>query len=163
MKRKTIAAFEEWKADPRSWSELLQRVAEGETLPEVCKSKGLAYSLIAKHIAETPLLKAEYDAALQIWGDALAQETVKIADDATPETIGPAKLQVDTRLKVAGKLDRERYGERERPAVAVNISLGDVAREIRELETRLGIGLPSVTVVEQLPAPAEKPEELERI
>lgn len=161
MKRKTIAAFQEWKADERSWEELFHRVADGETLQDFCKSKSVAYSLVAKHIAETPLLKMQYDTALQLLGDALAQQTIEIVDGATPETVGVKKLQAETRIRMAGKLDRERYGERERPAVAVNISLGDVSREIADLERRLGLG--SITV-EALPAPQPaQPEELERI
>lgn len=158
MRQKTIRKFEEWRLAPENWSMLMQRVAMGETLKEVCAGQGMPYSLVAKHIAGTPTLKAEYDGALQIWADALGQETIKIADDATPETVGPAKLQVDTRLKVAGKLYRERYGEREAPLVAVNVNLGDVAREIRALEERLGLRLPEPKVVEALPAP-EKQEE----
>lgn len=164
MKRKTIAAFEQWKLDERSWEEFFHRVADGETVQEFCTSKSLAYSLVARHIAQTPLLKAQYDTALQLRGDALAQETIGIVDGATPETTAVKKLQAETRLRLAGKLDRERYGERERPAVAVNISLGDVAREIRELETRLGIALGGPVVAEQLPAPARQPgDDTERI
>lgn len=164
MKRKTIAAFEQWKLDERSWEEFFHRVADGETVQEFCASKSLAYSLVARHIAQTPLLKAQYDTALQLWGDALAQESVGIVDGATPETVSVRKLRAETRLRLAGKLDRERYGERDRPAVAVNISLGDVSREIRELEARLGIALGGPVIAEQLPAPARQPvDDLERI
>lgn len=166
MKRKTIAAFEEWKADERSWEEFFHRVADGETVQEFCASKSIAYSVVAKHIAQTPLLKAQYDTALQLRGDALAQETIEIVDGATPETVSVAKLKAETRFRMAGKLDRERYGERDRPAVSVNISLGDVSREIRELESRLGIGLQAPITIEQLPdsLPARAPsDELERI
>lgn len=174
MKRKTIAAFEQWKLDERSWEEFFHRVADGETVQEFCTSKSLAYSLVARHIAQTPLLKAQYDTALQLWGDALAQESVAIADEQKEATkrdgstfdpdVARDKLRVDTRLRLAGKLDRERYGERDRPAVAVNISLGDVAREIRELESRLGIALGGPVIAEQLPAPARQSvDDLERI
>lgn len=152
MRQKTLRAFEEWRGVPENWSMLMQRVAMGETLREVCEGQGIAYSLVAKHIAGTPTLKAEYDAALQIWADALAQETVGIADGATPETVGPAKLQVDTRLKVAGKLYRERYGEQAPVAVQVNVNLADTAREIQVLEERLGLRLAQPKVVEVLPA-----------
>ncbi len=148
MRKKTIAAFEAWKADPLSWTALVQRVAEGETLKDVCESLAVPYSLVAKHIAATPALKVEYDAALQIWGDSLAQESVGIVDGATPETAGVAKLRAETRIRLAGKLDRERYGEQARPAVAVHISLGDVAREIEVLEQRLGLRQPAAIPAE---------------
>lgn len=160
MREKTLRAFDEWKAEPISWSELVQRVAEGETLREFCSSKKLPFSLVAKEIASDQLKKAEYDAALAIWGDSLAQESIAIVDGAKPETVGVEKLRAETRLKMAGKLDRDRYGEREGPRVAVNISLGDVAREVRELEQRLGIGagrvLEQAPAVPALPARAEE-------
>lgn len=146
-----LSKFERWKSDERSWEEFFHRVADGETVQEFCASKSIAYSLVAKHIAQTPLLKSQYDTALQLRGDALAQETIEIVDDANAETVSVAKLRAETRFRMAGKLDRERYGERERPAVSVNISLGDVTREIRELESRLGIGLAAPLTIEQLP------------
>ena len=160
MRQKTIREFEEWKAVPENWAMLIQRVAMGETLKEVCAGQGVAYSLAAKHIASTPTLKAEYDSALQIWADAMAQETVAIADavEGADEAahIAAAKLRVETRLKIAGKWDRERYGERDAGQVVVNVNLGDVAREIRALEERLGLRAP--VVIDQpaaaaLPAP----------
>lgn len=171
--------FEEWKKDPLTPSILVQRMAEGETLKEMCKSLELPYSQVARHIAGTPALKMEYDAALQIWADSLAQATVAIAEGAPRQAVDPGgaplfdeagkpvmvaaevprdKLRVETNLKLAGKWDRERYGEREGPRVAVQINLGDVTREIRELESRLGIG---VTRAEMLPTeiPSEQLEE----
>jgi hypothetical protein len=154
MRKKTLAAFDEWKSEAASWSELLQRVAEGQTLKEVCASKSLPYSLVAKHIAGTPSLKAEYDAALQIWGDALAQESIGIVDGATSETASVAKLRSETRIRLAGKFDRDRYGEKAGPSVSVSISLGDVTREIELLEQRLGIG---VRQTQALPAVIEQP------
>jgi hypothetical protein len=160
LKKKTLQAFDEWKKDPLSVTVLVQRVAEGGTLKAYCTSIGVPYSLVAQYVAQTPAVKSQYDAALQMWGDSLAQETVGIADKADAETIGASKLQVETRLKLAGKIDRERYGEREAPKVQVNIALGDVAREIALLEQRLGIAsgapavLPAVVVNAE---PAEAP------
>lgn len=159
MRQKTIRAFDEWKADPLNWSMVVQRVAGGETLKEICEGQKQPYSLVAKHLASTPALNAEYEAARRIWADSLAQETVGIADavEGADEAahVSAAKLRVDTRLKLAGKLDRERYGEQEGPRIAVNINLGDMAREIRELEGRLGLG---PVVLEQKKLPPAEPE-----
>jgi hypothetical protein len=157
MRQKTLRAFEEWRLVPENWSMLMQRVAMGETLAEVCKGQGVPYSLVARQIAGTPALKAEYDGALQIWADSLAQETIGIVDGATAETVGVEKLRSETRLKLAGKLYRERYGEREPVQAVVNISLGDVAAEIRQLEERLSINV-APRAVESLPAPVRSEE-----
>jgi len=153
IRKRTVAEFEAWKAEPANWSEVIQRVAEGETLRDICTSKKLPYSLVAREIAAKPELKTEYDAALSIWADAIAQESLAVADgvkgsDESAE-VAAAKLRVETRLKLAGKWDRERYGERDAGRVAVQITIGDAAREIRELEARLGIG---IAKIEQLPA-----------
>jgi hypothetical protein len=143
VRKKTLAAFEAWRADPLSASILVQRVAEGETLRDICASMGVAYSLVARHVAGTPALNAEYEAALAIWGDALAQETLAIADGtkgtAEAAVVAVAKLRAETRMRLAGKWDRKRYGERDAGLVQVNVNLGDTAREIQELEARLGI------------------------
>jgi hypothetical protein len=146
VRKKTLEAFEAWRADAMSASELVQRVAEGETLKDICTSMGVAYSLVARHVAGTPALNAEYENALAIWADALAQETLAIADGtegATEATVvAAAKLRAETRMRLAGKWDRKRYGERDAGLVQVNVSLGDTAREIRELEARLGLAAP---------------------
>jgi len=162
VRKKTIEAFEAWRADARSQSELVQRIAEGETLKEICASMGVAYSLVARHVAGTPALNAEYEAALAIWGDALAQETLAITDAVAGSTEGAvvaaAKLRAEQRLKLAGKWNRPRYGEREAAVLQVNFSLSDTAREIRELEARLGIG--QVVAEQALPALEEKLSEV---
>jgi len=99
--------------------------------------------LVARHVAGTPALNAEYENALAIWADALAQETLAIADETRgaqeATVVAAAKLRAETRMRLAGKWDRKRYGERDAGLVQVNVSLGDTAREIIELEARLGI------------------------
>jgi hypothetical protein len=44
------------------------------------------------------------------------------------------------------------FGEDVKPNVSVTLNLGDVAREIRELESRLGIGLQAPRLIEAEPA-----------
>lgn len=129
MRLKTIRKqnFEALKADPKTPDVIVQRVAEGETLREICASREVPYSLVAQWIAETPGLKAQYDVALQLWGDALAQETVGIADKADRENVPGAKLAVETRMKLASKWDRDRYGEKvkhEHSGAIVHIDAG---------------------------------------
>ncbi len=143
MRQRTIERFEEWKAEVNVPAMLFSRIAEGETLPDICKSQEIPYSLAWRWIATTPALKVQYDSALQAWADRLAQETVGIADavEGSDEAshVTAAKLRVDTRLKIAGKWDRDRYGERDAGGVKIEISLGNVAAEIAALEQRLGM------------------------
>lgn len=160
MRQRTIEAFEEWKSDVNVPAMLMSRVGEGESLKEICKSAGMPYSLVARWIAETPVLKAQYDAALQLKADSLAHEALDDANGATNETVAPTKLRVDTKLKLAGKWDRARYGEREAPQLTVNVSLGDVAREIVLLEEKLGIRAPVTLEHEPQPAAIPAPREV---
>lgn len=156
-----LEEFEHWKEDGASQALFMQRVSEGNDTPkEICEAMGLPYSATMRHIKGTPPLFAEYRSALETWVEALAHETVTIADgvQGTDEAaqVAAAKLRCDTRFRLASKLYREMFGEDVKPALNVNISLGDVSREIRELEARLGISgaaLPQPVVIDALPAP----------
>jgi len=119
-----VGKMEEYEAfvgDERSAEELVQRVAEGETLKEFCRSRNLPYGRVAQWICENEGVLGKYEAALRLWADALAQEAVQLAREATPQTVGVAKLRIGTHLKLAGKWDRERYGERLRVDGAVRV------------------------------------------
>lgn len=153
-----LVRLDEWKGSESSQATFMQRVSEGETPKDVCEAMGLPYSATMRHVKATPALHAEYRSALETWVESLAHETVEIADgiEGTEEAshVAAAKLRCDTRFRLASKLYREMFGEDVKPNVAVNISLGDVSREIRELEARLGVGaLPQPVVIESLPAP----------
>ena len=106
-----LARFEEFKVDPLSVTMLVQRVAEGETLLDVCRSRELPYALVAQWLVEDAELLRQYEAALAIWADAEAQRCLAIADGADAESVAAAKLRISTRLSLAGKWDRRRYGE----------------------------------------------------
>jgi hypothetical protein len=104
-------AFDAFAADPVSETLVVQRIAEGETLVEICRSLELPYSLVAQWIVEDAERVRQYDGALALWADAEAQRCIAVADGATPEDVAVAKLRISTRLSLAGKWDRRRYGE----------------------------------------------------
>lgn len=166
MRKKTLARFEDWKSDVNVPAMLFSRVAEGEALADICKQQEIPYSLVSRWIEETPGLRAEYEIARKSWADRLAQETVRIADavEGADEAshVTAAKLRVETRLKLAGKLDRERYGERDAGNVRVEINLGNIAAEIVALEQRLGMrpAQPVEDAVVLPPVPRETPPAL---
>ena len=161
-----LVAFEQWRSGLGEQSAFMQRVAEGEPPREICAKQGLPYSMLMRHVKATPGLYAEYKAALETWVEALAHETVALADGVKgaeeAATVAAAKLAVDTRFRLASKLYREMFGEDVRAPLAVVVNLGNVAEEIRSLEARLGIGgaIEGAALVEQewpkpvLPAPA---------
>lgn len=106
--------MQRWGRDcelPETSVVICQRVAEGEPLKLVCKSRGWPYSLVAQWLHGDEALLARYDAALRIWVDGLAAETILIADESDPENVAAAALQVKARQWAAEKLHRARYGQ----------------------------------------------------
>lgn len=117
-----LARFEEVIKQPNTMSIVVQRLTDGERLREIAKAWEIPYGRLAAWIAEDAERKSQYEAALSIWADSLAQEAVAIADEQAEvvkengETFDPNvqrdKLRIDTRLKLASRWNRERYGER---------------------------------------------------
>jgi hypothetical protein len=58
-------------------------------------------------------------------GQSLAEQTLEIADAATPQEAAVAKLRVDTRRWLASKQAPDEYGDKQQPLV--NIDLGSLA------------------------------------
>lgn len=100
------------KSEPMTPSIVFQRLSEGESLGEIARDK--KWDLPVGRFTEwfTTEYAALYDAALKVRADQLSHERLKIVDAATPETASVAKLQSDTRGHLAGKWDRDRYGEK---------------------------------------------------
>lgn len=101
---------------------IVQRLTDGETLKEISRAWQIPYGRLAQWIVEDTDRTAKYEAALRIWADALAQEAIAIADEQKeaekpgggtydPE-VGRDKLRIETRLKIASKWDRARYGDK---------------------------------------------------
>jgi hypothetical protein len=58
-------------------------------------------------------------------GQSLAEQTLDIADSASPQEAQVAKLRVDTRRWLASKMAPDEYGDKQQPLV--NIDLGSMA------------------------------------
>jgi len=98
--------------------ELAVRVAEGESLWEICEEWAVPYGRFAGWIAADPRRQDIYDGARSIRADALADEIVEIADDETIDH-QKAAVRIKARQWVATKWGRERYGEQSTVTVAV--------------------------------------------
>lgn len=103
-----VARLEHVKAQPDTPGVVFARLCEGETLREIAKAWELPRGPFCEWFMQTHGVL--FDAALRVRADQLANEALDKADRATPETVGPAKLQADTRLKLASHWDRNRYG-----------------------------------------------------
>jgi len=102
--------------------ELVQRMCDGEHLPEICRQKDLPYGRVLGWLMEDEGRYRAYQRGLEISAHALVSEALAIADEQKEAVrkdggtydpdVARDKLRVETRLKVAGKHAPKMYGER---------------------------------------------------
>lgn len=110
-------------ARPEVFDVVLSRVVEGEGSPmEICRELGLSWGAVLGW-ASMDAGRVEKVMGMRVMrSHRMTEEAIEIADGA--EDVGKARLQVDTRLKVAGRLNPEDYGD------AVRGGVGEVKVEI---------------------------------
>ena len=94
------------KVDEEEFAAFLDDVSE-IGLTKACEARVWTVGATLNWIRDDDGRLAWYEGALRTKSEALAHETLEIADGS-----GEAKLMIDTRFKVAGKWYRERYGEK---------------------------------------------------
>ena len=103
---------------------LFDHIAQGKTVDSMIKALGVSiggfYKWVDKDAKRGELLAR----ARTRGGQSLAEQTLEIADSATPQEAQVAKLRVDTRRWLASKMNDE-YGDKQQPLV--NIDLGSMA------------------------------------
>lgn len=114
-----MARLEAVKANENTPSVVFQRLTDmdgRETLKDIAKAWQVPVGRFTEWF--TTEHSVLYETALRARADQLAHEALGIADSADKETVGPAKLQVDTRLRLAGHWDKNRYGAAKEQAAA---------------------------------------------
>ncbi len=135
-----IARFNEMVENTTTMPILVQRLSEGETLKQIAKDWEVPYGRLAQWVIEDRERSEQYNVALKIWADSLAQECLAISDEQAEvekrdgTTFDPDvprdKLRIDTRLRLAGKWDRNRYGEQTKLEHSGSLSLISVLSSI---------------------------------
>ena len=105
--------------------EVLSRMSLGEPLAQICREIGLSYKVWRHWCVADPELEKRHQQARDEGYDAIALDTLRIADDKAEDYISTdkgtsgnstavarAKLQVETRLKLLAKWDPRRYGDK---------------------------------------------------
>jgi hypothetical protein len=92
----------EWKS-PRAW--------------QVLRDMGYAWGAFVLWVTdpEEPERAAQLEKVLRVRAMMLAEETIEIADEATPETVGVAKLRSTNRHWYAESFDRNRFSRQVKP------------------------------------------------
>lgn len=116
LRRLTRAELERGGLD---FEELLDDIAGGKTLAVCCAELSLSAYVVLNWVRADAERSAGYDRAQAVSAEIYVQECVPIADelDVDPQQ---KKVRIDTRLKIAGKWDKRKYGEQS----GVSINLG---------------------------------------
>jgi transposase-like protein len=103
----------------------LEFIASGGTTSALCRTLGVGAATFDRWLDKGGEARRKaYAQARARGGQSLAEQTLDIADAATPQEAQVAKLRVDTRRWLAGKLNDE-YSDKQQPLV--NIDLGSMA------------------------------------
>jgi hypothetical protein len=123
---------------PKIADEICERLANGESLMQMCKQPGLPHrgSIMRWLLSDDPqydAFRANYARAREMQAEVLADETIDIAD-ATKRVrkshvaIESARLRIDARKWLAAKMRPKKYGEK----ITHDGSL-EIRREAKEL------------------------------
>ncbi len=122
------------ESERETLTEMAERVASGETLVAICTGWDIPYGRFAAWLSADGRRSDVYEAARKIRADALADETLKIADDKNDDVDHQLRaLRIKARQWVAAKWDRDRYGE----ALDVRVAVVDVRGALEEARGRL--------------------------
>ena len=106
-------------------SAMLDRLSQGETILSLARSMEISHTAFYEWIERGGAERADALARARARGGrSLAEQTIDIADAASPQEAQVAKLRVDTRRWLASKLSEE-FSDKQQPLV--NIDLGSMA------------------------------------
>lgn len=104
---------------------IADKLSEGQTVLGLARTLGISHTAFYDWVDRGGEARAAALARARArGGQSLAEETLEIADAATPQEAQVAKLRVDTRRWLASKMNEE-YGDKQQPLV--NIDLGSMA------------------------------------
>jgi methionine synthase II (cobalamin-independent) len=96
---------------------ICERLAEGESLRSICVDEMFpGKSTVFRWLASNKDFRDQYARARETQADAIADEILNIADDA--EDAAKARVQIDARKWLAGKLRPKVYGDKQSVTVS---------------------------------------------
>jgi len=143
---------------------LCDAIIREKGVARACKALGLDRKNVWLYLAKHPEAKAAVWGARQETADSMYDECVQIADNAKKEDWAIARLRIETRMRAAGKLNQQAYGDQPRHLsqtyVAGNVEIkADEATRQALIEARqqyLGKGADK-TANHSLDAPSASP------
>lgn len=102
---------------PELAAEICRRLADGDSLVKICGEAGMPSRVtVYDWIDEYPEFGEAYNKARKRQAESYVDEAMQIADGVAGSDSGPAvgaaRLQSDIRVKLAGKFNPERFGDK---------------------------------------------------
>lgn len=127
--------------DQGGWARILERIASGETVADVSRTLLRPDGQAISRAFLSRLLHADADRSQAVLkardegADAMVDEGLHLVDRASQDrdAIQKARVQADMRLKVAGLVSRERWGDSKQ---AVNITVNTASLHVDALRHR---------------------------
>src|SRR6266550_4003944 len=116
------------------WPRILERLSSGETVADISRTfqqyptgPHISRSFFSRLLHQDPDRSAEVRKARLEGAGAMVDEAIHIVDTAAVDrdSVNKAKVRADLRVKVAGFIDREAWGE-QKQQVQVQVNLADV-------------------------------------
>lgn len=119
-------------------AEICRRIAEGKLLHEVCRARRMPYAgTVRQWLRENAAFRSRYTLARDTLADALAEDAIRVAREATPADATARRLYVDAIKWYVARIAPRKYGERPASDAAPRASVGDAIEKGRERVKRL--------------------------
>lgn len=90
---------------------ICEELADGKSLRTICKGDDMpSCGTVFRWLAERESFQEQYTRARETQADAIADEIIQIADDASDPA--KARVQIDARKWYAGKVKPKKYGDK---------------------------------------------------
>ena len=134
---KIAALRRNWDAD--TLTDICNDIAAGLSVQKACEARGRQAAMFVKIVLSDQLLREEYDAARKIRAELWADEQIEISDDAFNDmdltgkgntaAVARSKLRVETRQHLAGKFNKEKFGDEKNKPQDINVNVNVNAAE----------------------------------
>lgn len=127
-----------------SWllSAFVSRISEGEAPAVVSTGLGLPWFVMRSWLEDSPDRVRQMELGKRCFADGLVWESLSAARDADSETVAVARLQADHFSKMAGRLSRDEWGDKQQVEIKTTHTV-DIRGLLEAREARLmGIGTP---------------------
>ena len=112
VKQDRVARYVALVEEPSSLDMVVQRVAEEGSLVEICRSLDVPHGRVLTWLMADVARYQLYLRALEVFAHEKVSETIPLADNADPQAVGKATLQVNTRFRVAKHHAPSLYAEK---------------------------------------------------